>query len=142
MLCQNVWCPGAAPGWPAFPHGVAEAVWVIAQGVVSYCSDGLCVGAPSWAHVADRSTAPLLFLLQVYKFCFLFLPWITWPEKIWTWGLGLTLGVLLKGWDNQAARNSHLELYCLTHVLWHVQIPVVFGLYNVFLVWRACGEFW
>ena len=140
MLCQNIWCPDAAPGWPASPHGTAEATWVILQGVLSYCSDGLYVGAPSWAHVADRSTAPLLFLLQIYKFCYLFLPWITWPEKVWTWGFGIGIGVLLKGWDNQAATNKNLELYRVTHILWHIQMPVVFGVYNAFLIWRTCGE--
>jgi len=41
MQCQNIWCPDAVPGWPAFPHGAAEATWVILQGAISYCSDGL-----------------------------------------------------------------------------------------------------
>lgn len=140
MLYQSVWCPDAAPGWPGFPHGVAEATWVIAQGAISYCSDGLYVGVSSWAHVADRSTAPLLFVLQVYKFCYLFLPWLTWPEKVWTWGFGLALGVLIKGLDNHAATTKNLELYRATHILWHAQLPAVFGAFNVLLVWRACAE--
>jgi len=36
--------------------------------------------------------------------------------------------------------NNNLELYRVTHILWHVRMPVVFGLYNVFLVWRTCRE--
>ena len=53
MLYQNLWHPDAAPGWPARPHGILEAVWVILMGFVSYASDGLMVGTTSWAHVID-----------------------------------------------------------------------------------------
>jgi hypothetical protein len=72
MLLQNMTCPEAAPGWPARPNSIAESVWVIAQEFISYGSDGLRVGTSSWAHVVDRSTTPLLFLLQMFKFCHVF----------------------------------------------------------------------
>ena len=29
-----------------------------------------------------------------------------------------------------------------SHILWHFQMPLVFILYNVHRVWKACGEIW
>ena len=29
-----------------------------------------------------------------------------------------------------------------SHILWHFQMPVTFILYNVYWVWKACGEIW
>lgn len=137
MLYQNLWHPDAAPGWPARPYGILEAVWVILMGFVSYASDGLMVGTTSWAHVIDRLLAPALFFLQVFKFVFLFLPWLTFYEKIWTWVLGLGLGAVIKWWDSETIARKDLEGYRFMHVVWHLHLPLIFGAFNVYLVMRS-----
>ena len=58
---------------------------------------------------------------------------------LWTWGCGLTLGVVVKGFDNHAAATRDLERYRRTHIVWHTQLPCVFFAYNVFLVCTRCG---
>ena len=137
MLYQNVWYPDAAPGWPARPYGILEAVWVILMGFVSYASDGLMVGKTSWAHVIDRILAPALYFLQVFKFGFLFLPWLTWPEKIWTWALGLIFGAVIKWWDSETIARNDLEGYRFMHQVWHLHLPLIFGAFNIYLVMRS-----
>jgi hypothetical protein len=67
--------------------------------------------------------APALFFLQVFKFLFLFLPWLTFYEKIWTWVLGLGLGMAL-------TPSSHI---------WRVQrLPR--NAFNAFLVRRRSSQ--
>ena len=100
MLYQNVWYPDAAPGWPARPYGILEAV-------------------------------------QVFKFGFLFLPWLTWPEKIWTWALGLIFGAVIKWWDSETIARNDLEGYRFMHQVWHLHLPLIFGAFNIYLVMRS-----
>lgn len=140
MLYQNLWHPDAAPGWPARPYGILEAVWVILMGFVSYASDGLMVGTPSWAHVIDRMLAPALFFLQVFKFVFLFLPWLSAGEKIWTWVFGLGLGAVIKWWDSETIARKDLEGYRFMHQVWHLHLPLIFGAFNVYLVMRSTQD--
>ena len=39
-------------------------------------------------------------------------------------------------------RKHDVESYRASHIAWHLQMPLVFILYNVYRVWRVCGEVW
>ena len=58
------------------------------------------------------------------------------------WGLGLGFGAVVKGYDSRCMRKHDVESYRASHILWHFQMPLVFILYNVYRVWRVCGEVW
>ena len=61
---------------------------------------------------------------------------------ILTWGVGLGLGAVVKAYDSRCIRKHDIESYRASHILWHFQMPLVFILYNVYRVWKACGEIW
>ena len=58
------------------------------------------------------------------------------------WGLGLGFGAVVKAYDSRCMRKHDVESYRASHILWHFQMPVTFILYNVYRVWKACGEIW
>ena len=55
---------------------------------------------------------------------------------------GLGLGAVVKAYDSRCMRKRDIESYRASHILWHFQMPLVFILYNVYRVWKACGEIW
>ena len=85
--------------------------------------------------------ATALFFFQVVKFSW-FSSATPLAELVWVWGAGLGLGALVKGYDSRCMRKHDIESYRASHILWHFQMPLVFLLYNVYRVWRACGEVW
>ena len=52
------------------------------------------------------------------------------------------LGAVVKAYDSRCLRKHDVESYRASHILWHFQMPLVFILYNVYRVWRVCGEVW
>ena len=99
----------------------------------------LCL--PSIAHAADRCNATALFFFQIVKFSY-FSTATPLAERFWVWVVGLGLGAVVKAYDSRCARKHDVESYRASHILWHFQMPVVFILYNVYRVWKACGEIW
>ena len=140
MLAQSLYCAAATPHFND-EIAVAEAAWVIVSGFISYWSDTHMLCLPSIAHVADRCNATALFFFQVVKFSW-FSSATPLAELAWVWGLGLGFGAVVKGYDSRCMRKHDVESYRASHILWHFQMPLVFILYNVYRVWRVCGEVW
>ena len=58
------------------------------------------------------------------------------------WGARNLISTQVKAYDSRCMRKHDVESYRASHILWHFQMPVTFILYNVYRVWKACGEIW
>ena len=95
---------------------------------------------PGSARMQPNHTA-VVPIFQVVKFSW-FSSAIPSAELVWVWGVGLGLGAVVKAYDSRCMRKRDIESYRASHILWHFQMPLVFILYNVYRVWKACGEIW
>ena len=58
------------------------------------------------------------------------------------WGAQNLISTQVKAYDSRCMRKHDIESYRASHILWHFQMPVAFILYNIYRVWKACGEIW
>jgi hypothetical protein len=136
-LFQIYLCPLAAPpGWPV-RYATAEAVLICLQGIWSYCSDVISIGATSFAHPIDRFSAVTLTFFQVYKFGILLRPVLGPVDLAWV-GTTLAIGFGCKFADYQAMQSRNISMYRRSHFWWHVSLPLGFGTYCIYR-WANCA---
>jgi len=125
-------CDAALPGWPP-AASVPEAWFLVLQGVLSFWSDVIRIGEPSWAHVVDRCTATPFTAVCLAKFLLLMPPHLSAAECVWVW-MGLAVGIGFKVLDYRAILGGDRALFLASHLLWHVSLPLLLG---GFQVWRV-----